>query len=320
VPSAEATRPRVLIVTKIPPDLRAALATEYDLVDYAVDAASAGPFPPASGFAIAVTMVYSGAGAALMDALPDLKLIASGGVGLDKIDLPAAARRRIAVTHTPDELTEDTSDAAIGLIFGVARRMVEADRFVRSGQWRQGHMSESRRVAGKTVGIVGLGKIGRAIARKASALGLAVMYTGPRPKPDVAYPFCEGVRALAERVDILVLSCPGGEATRHVVGAAELAALGRDGILINVSRGSVVDEPALIDALTNATIAGAGLDVFASEPAIDPRFATLENVVLQPHYAAITHEMRAATTQRLCREIRAFVSGQAFLNVAEAGG
>ncbi|MGA8410316.1 MAG: NAD(P)-dependent oxidoreductase, partial [Xanthobacteraceae bacterium] len=127
---------------------------------------------------------------------------------------------------------------------------------------------------------------------------------------------CDSVRALAEQVNTLVLSCPGGAATQHIIGAAELAALGRDGILINVSRGSVVDEPALIDALTNATIAGAGLDVFASEPAIDPRFQSLENVVLQPHYAAITHEMRSATTERLCREIRAFVGGQAFLNVA----
>ena len=169
---------------------------------------AAGSLPVAPGFAIAVTMVYSGASAALMDALPDLKLIASGGVGLDKIDLKAAAARRIAVTHTPDELTEDTSDAAIGLIFGVARRMVEADRFVRGGHWRNGHMSESRRVAGRTVGIVGLGKIGRAIARKACALGMSVMYAGA-PKPDVAYPFCDSVRALAEQVNTLVLSCPG---------------------------------------------------------------------------------------------------------------
>ena len=141
--------------------------------------------------------------------------------------------------------------------------MVEADRFVRGGHWRNGHMSESRRIAGRTVGIVGLGKIGRAIARKACALGMSVMYTGPRPKPDVAYPFCDSVRALAEHVNTLVVSCPGGAATQQ-------------------------------------------------EPAIDPRFRSLENVVLQPHYAAITHEMRIATTQRLCREIRAFVGGQAF--------
>jgi lactate dehydrogenase-like 2-hydroxyacid dehydrogenase len=309
-------RPTALIVAKLPPDLRAALGTEYELVNYPVDAGSAGPFPPMPGFPIAVTMVYSGANASLMDALPDLKLIASGGVGLDKIDLKAAAHRGIAVTHTPDELTEDTSDAAIGLMFGVSRRMVEADRFVRSGRWLKGHMTDSRRVSGRNVGIVGLGKIGRAIARKASGLGMSVHYTGPHPKQDVTYPFCDSVRLLAEQVDILVLSCPGGEATRGIVGAAELAALGAEGILINVSRGSVVDEAALLTALTDGTIAGAGLDVFASEPAIDPRFQSLENVVLQPHYAALTREMRAATTQRLCREIRAFVAGQPFLNVA----
>jgi hydroxypyruvate reductase len=309
-------KPTALIVAKLPPDLRTALGAEYELVDYPADAGSAGPYPRLPGFPIAVTLVYSGANAGLMDALPDLKLIASGGVGLDKIDLKKAARRGIAVTHTPDELTEDTSDAAIGLIFGVSRRMVEADRFVRSGRWLQGHMSDSRRVSGRNVGIVGLGKIGRAIARKASGLGMSVRYTGPHAKADVAHPFCDSVRSLAEAVDILVLSCPGGEATRGIIGAAELAALGREGILINVSRGSVVDEGALLAALTDGTIAGAGLDVFASEPAIDSRFQALENVVLQPHYAALTREMRSATTQRLCREIRAFVGGQPFLNVA----
>jgi hydroxypyruvate reductase len=316
VSAPERPRPRILVVTKIPPDLRSALAADYQLVDYAADAGGAGPFPPAPGFGIAVTMVYAGASAKLMDALPDVKLIASGGVGLDRIDLKEAGRRRIAVTHTPDELTEDTSDAAIGLIFGVLRRMVEADRFVRSGQWMKGHLSESRRVSGKTVGIVGLGKIGRAIARKASALGMPAMYTGPQRKADVPYMFCDSVCALAEQVDVLILSCPGGEATRGIVGAAELAALGRDGVLINLSRGTVVNEPALIQALQSGTIAGAGLDVFASEPAIDPRFASLENVVLQPHYAAITHDMRAATTRRLCNEIAAFVRGGPFLNVA----
>jgi hydroxypyruvate reductase len=138
---------------------------------------------------------------------------------------------------------------------------------------------------------------------------MSVMYTGPRPKPDVPYGFCDGVGSLAEKVDILILSCPGGEATRCLIDRPQLKALGSSGILINVSRGSVVDEPALIDALTNGTIAGAGLDVFDSEPDIDQRFMSLENVVLQPYYAAITHEMRAATTRRLCREIGSFVAG-----------
>ncbi|MGZ5811625.1 MAG: 2-hydroxyacid dehydrogenase [Xanthobacteraceae bacterium] len=312
----QADKPRVLVVTKIPPDLRAALATEYELVDYPADAAGSGPFPPAPGHTIAVTMVYAGASAKLMEALPDLRLIASGGVGLDRIDLNEAKRRGIAVTHTPDELTEDTSDAAIGLIFAVSRRMVEADRFVRSGRWLKEQMSESKRVSGRRIGIVGLGKIGRAIARKATGLGMSVSYTGPQPKPDLPYTFVSDIAQMSRQVDVLVLSCPGGESTRGLIGRTELDALGSKGILINVSRGSVVDEPALIEALTNRTIAGAGLDVFASEPDIDPRFRTMENVVLQPHYAAITSEMRAATTERLCREIRSFVCREPFLNVA----
>ena len=310
-------KPKVLVVTKIPPDLREALSAEYELTDYPVDAATARSFPPAPGYRIAVTMVYAGANADLMKALPDVRLIASGGVGLDRIDLKEAGRRGIAVTHTPDELTEDTADTAIGMIFGVSRRMVEADRYVRSGGWLKGHLSESRSISGKKVGIVGLGKIGSSIARKAACLGMSVMYTGPRAKPGAPYEFCDSTAALAEKVDVLILSCPGGEATRNMVGVAELEALGKNGILINLSRGTVVDEPALIDALTNGAIAGAGLDVFASEPNIDQRFMALENVVLQPHYAAITHEMRAATTQRLCSEIRKFVASAPFLNVAK---
>ncbi len=261
-------RPRLLAVSQIPPDLRAALAQRYELADHAALAGGAAP-----GFDIAVTMSMHGVNAAQMDNLPDLKLIACNGAGLERIDLAEARRRGIAVCHTPDELAEDVADGAIALTYAIMRRVVEADRFVRAGRWTKERIAPSRRLAGKTVGIVGLGKIGRLVARRAEAIGMRVLYLGRKPKADVPYPFVADLLELAGQADVLILSCPGGEATRNLVGQAVLERLGRDGYLVNVSRGSVVDEPALIAALQDGKIAGAALDVFASEPNIDPRFS-----------------------------------------------
>jgi lactate dehydrogenase-like 2-hydroxyacid dehydrogenase len=253
---------------------------------------------------------------ATMASLPALKLVACNGAGLDKIDLRAAARRGVAIAHTPDELTEDTADFAIALLYATARRPVEADRFVRAGRWKRGRMEPSRRIFGKTMGIVGLGRIGQGVARRAVGIGMTVAYHGPRPKPGVAYPYEPDLKKLAAQADVLVLSCAGGEATRHLVDAAILERLGPEGILINIARGSVVDEPALIAALQNRTIAAAGLDVFASEPAIDERFLTMENVVLAPHYASLTHETRAALVGRISADIASFLTGRPFYNAA----
>ena len=301
-------RPRLLAVSQIPPDLRAALTQRYGLADHA-----GGPAP---GYDVAVTMGVYGVNAALMDSLPDLKLIACNGAGLDRIDLMEAKRRGIAVCHTPDELAEDVADGAIALTYAIMRRIVEADHFVRAGRWSKERMAPSRRLAGKTVGILGLGKIGRVVAQRAGAIGMHVLYSGPKAKPDVPYPFVANLQELAERSDVLILSCPGGEATRHLVGQAVLEALGPDGYLVNVARGSVVDEAALIAALQERKIAGAALDVFASEPNLDPRFLVLDNVVLQPHSASITYETRAAMLARLLGDIEAYLEGRPFHNAA----
>jgi hydroxypyruvate reductase len=301
-------RPRLLAVSQIPPDLRAALTQRYGLADHA-----GGPAP---GYDVAVTMGIYGVNAPLMDSLPDLKLIACNGAGLDRIDLMEAKRRGIAVCHTPDELAEDVADGAIALTYAIMRRIVEADRFVRAGRWSKERMAPSRRLAGKTVGIVGLGKIGRAVAQRAGAIGMHVLYSGPKAKPDVPYPFVANMQELAERSDVLILSCPGGETTRHLVGPAVLEALGPDGYLVNVAHGSVVDEAALIAALQERKIAGAALDVFVSEPNLDPRFLALDNVVLQPHSASITHETRAAMLARLLGDIEAYIEGRPFHNAA----
>src|SRR5215475_2794306 len=300
--------PRLLAVSQIPADLRAALTQRYRLADHA-----GGPAP---GYDVAVTMSVFGVNAALMDALPDLKLIACNGAGLERIDLVEAKRRGIAVCHTPDELAEDVADGAIALTYAIMRRVVEADRFVRSGRWTKERMAPSRRLAGKTLGVIGLGRIGRRIAKRAQAIGMKVLYTGPRQYADAMWPYVADVPTLAKQADVLVLASPGGEGTRHLVGHAVLEALGPEGYLVNVARGSVVDEPALLEALEKKTIAGAALDVFASEPNIDPRFLALDNVVLQPHSASITHETRAAMLNRLLGDIDAFLHGRPFHDAA----
>jgi len=299
-------RPRLLAVSQIPPDLRAALTERYGLADH--------PGGSAPGYDVAVTMSVFGANAALMDTLPDLKLIACNGAGLERIDLIEAKRRGIAVCHTPDELAEDVADGAIALTYAIMRRLVEADRFVRAGRWSRERMAPSRRLAGKTVGIVGLGKIGRIVAQRAGAIGMHILYFGPKAKPNAPYPFVSNMLDLAERSDVLILSCPGGEATRHLVGQDVLERLGPDGYLVNVARGSVVDEAALIAALQERKIAGAALDVFASEPDLDPRFLALDNVVLQPHSASITRETRAAMLARLIGDVAAYAEGRPFHN------
>jgi lactate dehydrogenase-like 2-hydroxyacid dehydrogenase len=308
--------PKVFVVAAIPPDLRAALAARYQVADR--ETVSGWPDTPAPGYAVAATMSVHGIDRRTMDALPDLKIVLCNGVGLDRIDLAEARRRKIAVCHTPDELAEDVGDAALALTYAIMRRVAEADRFVRAGRWLKERMPPSRRVAGKTMGIVGLGRIGRHAARRAEGIGMKVLYTGPRPRPGAPYTFVPDLLDLAEQADVLVLSCPGGEATRHLVDAAVLQRLGPNGYLVNVSRGSVVDEAALIEALQKKIVAGAALDVFASEPNIDPRFLALDNVVLSPHSTSITQETRAAMVERLLRDLDAFLHGGEFFDAARA--
>ena len=277
------SKPSVLVVAPIPPELERRLSASFTLerTDGTADRSQR----------VAVTTSVAGADAALMASLPNLALIACNGAGLEQIDVVEAERRGILVCNTPDAVTEDTADFALGLMYATSRRIAEGDRFVRAGRWGKERMSPSRRLYSRRLGIVGLGRIGSAIARRAAAIGMDVSYTATGPK-DVPYAFAPTVKALASRVDVLVLSCSGGPSTYRIVGRDVLAALGPDGILINVSRGSVVDEAALLDALAAGTIASAGLDVFETEPAIDARFLELPNVVLQPHYAAVTRETR----------------------------
>ena len=249
-----------------------------------------------------------------MAQLPALEIISVFGVGYDGVDVAAARERGIAVTHTPDVLNDEVADLAIALMLAVSRRLVQADRHVRDGKWPAGPMPLTRKMSGARLGIVGLGRIGKAVARRAEAFDMSVAYTGRKPKPEHAYSYFATAEALAAEVDFLVVITPGGAATRRLIDAKVLAALGKDGYLINVARGSVVDEAALVDALQNGTIAGAGLDVFENEPNVPPALFALDNVVLTPHVGSATWQTRHAMSDRAFANLAAHFAGQPLLS------
>lgn len=244
-----------------------------------------------------VSTAFFGVTAKIIRALPNLEIISHFGVGYDSVDVKVAKEQGVIVTNTPDVLTDDTADIGIALTLAVFRRTVEGDIYVRSGQWiKKGPMPLGRSLRGKTMGIVGLGRIGQAIAKRAEAFGLNIIYHGPRDKK-VSYPFVANLEEMATKSDILMVACPYTADTHHLVDAKVLKALGRDGVLVNIARGKIVDEKALIDALESGVIAGAGLDVFEKEPDVPSALCRLDNVVLQPHVGSATHETRGAMAQ-----------------------
>jgi lactate dehydrogenase-like 2-hydroxyacid dehydrogenase len=235
-----------------------------------------------------------GASAELMKALPRLEIVSCYGVGTDAIDLTHAKATGIRVTNTPNVLTADVADIGVGLLLAVARQIPQADRYVRDGRWRNANMHLVTRVHGKKVGVVGMGRIGVEVAKRLAAFDCPIAYFDLNQRSDLPYTFVPNLTALAEQSEFLIVTLAGGASTHKIINADVLQALGRDGILINISRGSTVDEAALLDALERNVIKGAGLDVFWNEPNIDERFLTLENVVLQPHHASGTVETRQA--------------------------
>ncbi len=258
----------------------------------------------------AVASAHGGVSAKLIAALPKLKVIAHFGVGYDAVDVEAANARGIKVTNTPDVLTDEVADLAMALVLGTVRRTAMGDRFVRAGFWLKGSMTLSESLTGKTLGIIGMGRIGRAIAERALPFKLNIAYQGPRRKNDVDWPYYAEVVDLAKNCDILLAACPGGAATRGIVSRAVIEALGPKGYFVNISRGSVVDEPALLDALHQKKLAGAGLDVFADEPRVPPGFMTLDNVVLQPHVGSATHKTRRAMGELMMSNLAAHFAGK----------
>ena len=251
-----------------------------------------------------------GAGAELIDACPKLEIIACFGVGFDAIDLDRARARGIRVTNTPDVLTEDVADMAFALILASWRRIVEGEAFVRSGAWRKGALPLGRSLNGNRLGIIGYGRIGRAIARRAPAFGMSVAYCDLARDADTSHAYQPDPVSLARESDVLVAATAGGVGTRGIVNAAVLEALGPEGLFVNVSRGTVVDEGALIAALEEKRIGAAALDVFLNEPNISDRLLGFSNVIVQPHHASGTVEARKAMGKLVRDNLAAHFAGR----------
>jgi lactate dehydrogenase-like 2-hydroxyacid dehydrogenase len=235
--------------------------------------------------------------AALTDRLPALEIIANFGVGYDRIDAKHAAAKGLMVTNTPEVLDEEVADLTLGLLLCTVRNLPQADRFLREGRWTSSNFPLSPSLRQRTVGIVGLGRIGKAIAKRLDAFGVTVVYYGRSHQKDVARRYYSSLIEMARDVDVLIVCAPGGKETEKLVNATVLEALGPKGILINVARGSLVDEPALIAALKSGTILAAGLDVFVDEPRVPAEFFSLENTVLLPHVGSASHLTRDAMGQ-----------------------
>jgi lactate dehydrogenase-like 2-hydroxyacid dehydrogenase len=297
-----AERPDLLAVAKMPPLLMEPLQRAFT-VHTDPDAA------PLDRIAALAGGGESKVPADLMARLPALKIVSIMGVGYDGVDVTAARARGVLVTHTPDVLNDDVADLALALCLNVARRIPQADRFVREGQWTKGPMPLASKMSGARMGIVGMGRIGQAIAQRARAFGMSIAYTARSAKPGLPYTFHDQVTALAAWSDFLVVITPGGAGTRKLIDARVLEALGPKGYLVNVARGSVVDETALIEALHKGGIAGAGLDVFEDEPNVPAALRQLDNVVLTPHIGSATRATRQAMADLAFENLRAFFAG-----------
>lgn len=253
----------------------------------------------------------------VMAALPNLEIIAVNGVGLDKIDLTEVKRRNIRVTVTTDISTNDVADMAMLLLLALKRNLRSNEQFLTEGQWATGKLPPlAHSLNGRKLGIAGFGRIGQAVARRAQASNMEVAYFNPRPRTESPLRFESDLLKLAAWADVLVITLPATPATKHIINSDILTALGKEGVLINTARGSVIDEDALLDALKNKKIAGAGLDVFQNEPTINPAFFALENVVLQPHQASATVETRLAMGQNIIDNLLAHFNGKPLLTPA----
>lgn len=300
---------RVLQVGNLKPDLVASLATDFDaLVLPADETRDAFLAEHGGSVGVVVTSGRFGVDRALMDALPQLGAIVGFGVGYDTTDVGAAAERGVLVSNTPDVLTDCVADTALGLTLDVMRRLSAADRYVRSGAWPSGgDFPLAHRVSGKRVGVLGLGRIGQAIATRFEAFGCPVGYHSRSEVAGSTYSYYDTPEALAAAVDVLVVATSGGPATSGLVTRAVLEALGPDGYLVNIARGSVVDETALVELLVDGGLAGAGLDVFAHEPHVPEALLGLDNVVLLPHLASGTVETRADMSRLTLDNLRAWL-------------
>ncbi len=307
------SKPDVLVVAKLWPYLMEKLQAEFTVHDRTHES------DPSVFAAIAPKIrAISGGGeskvnAGLIGKLPALEVVSVFGVGYDGYDVPALKARGLPLTNTPDVLTDDVADMGLALMLAVARRLPQNDAYLRAGKWLQAPAPLTRKMSGARLGIVGLGRIGMAIARRAEGFGMSIAYTTRTRREDVAYKYFPNPAALAAEVDFLMVITPGGTATKGLINTEVLAALGKKGYLINVARGSVVDEAALIQALEGGVIAGAALDVFENEPKVPQALIDRDNVVLSPHAASATWQTRKAMADLAFGNLKAHFSGQALL-------
>ncbi len=297
----------LLQTSPLSPKLDAQLDTEF-IIHRLWEQQDAPAYLQANGNKIEgiATSAPVGAGAALIQQLPALKVIASRGVGLDKVDLELASKKGIQVSGTPNVLTDCVADLGIALLLDVARKVSASDRFVRAGQWLETKYPMTTSINHKKLGILGLGQIGRAIAQRAAGFRMEIRYNDRSANPELPYIFESSLVELARWADFLIVTVSGGPATQHLISAEVLAALGSKGYLINIARGTVVDQQALVAALQNGTLAGAGLDVFEDEPRTPKELWSMDNVVLTPHMASGTAETREKMEDLVFANLQSF--------------
>jgi len=310
----------VLITAPMLPSVLDALE-EVFLVDRLWEQSDPAKFLKAAGpkiRGVATSTLFGRVDSRLLDQLPALEIVASFGVGYDNVDVAAAAERGVVVTNTPGVLDDEVADLTVGLLIATLRQIPQADRHVREGRWIEAPFPLSATLRGRRIGIVGLGNIGKAVARRLEAFGAPIAYHSRSPKPGVPFRYYPALVALAEASDVLIALVPGGAATRHLIDAKVLAALGPEGVLINVSRGSVVDEQALIATLKSGTILAAGLDVYEDEPRVPRELIEMPNVVLLPHIGSASLQTREAMGQLVVDNLRSwFERGTALTPVPE---
>ncbi|MGC6386350.1 2-hydroxyacid dehydrogenase [Ewingella sp. S1.OA.A_B6] len=291
---------RVLILAPVMDSLTEKLQQQFS-VDKYVDQQNKPTFLASSGQGILglVTRGDVGVDNSILECLPDLKVISVFGVGTDAIDLSYAAKHNIQVEITSGVLTDDVADMAMALMLATSRHVCQADKFVREGKWLEGGFSLSTKISGKRLGIFGMGQIGQAIARRASGFDMHISYASNNEKSELPYHFYSDVKQLAAQVDVLVVAVSGGPQSAGVINESVFNVMHDNALIINISRGSVINQKDLITALQNKHIGGAGLDVFAEEPRVPCELITMENVVLQPHVGSATHETRQAMSEKV---------------------
>jgi lactate dehydrogenase-like 2-hydroxyacid dehydrogenase len=260
---------------------------------------------------IAVAYTANKIDGAFMSRFPKLEVVASFGVGYDHVDAKWAGEHGIVVTNTPDVLNEEVADTALGLLLCTLREFPQAERYLRAGKWLKGGYPLTPTLQGRTVGVVGMGRIGKAIGRRLEAFGVSVVYHSRNPQTGVTYKYYPKLVDMARDVDTLMVIVPGGAATRNLINAEVLKALGPNGVLINMARGSVVDEPALIQALKDRTILSAGLDVFVNEPQVPQELIDMDHIVLFPHLGSASIATRQAMDQLVVDNLKAWFAGKA---------